>query len=113
MGSWRSPRRGAPVSAAERCSRATVSELQVAVHVWLCCTHNECMFDCDPALILWDVVFFFLLLLLSSLCLSAAAVCDFCKKRESELYQKEVCVKELGFLTVPYLLCVCVLTCVS
>lgn len=26
----------------------------------------------------------------SKLCVIAAAVCDFCKKKESELYQKEV-----------------------
>ena len=45
--------------------------------------------------------------------LSAAAVCDFCKKRESELYQKEVCVTVPYLLYLTYCVCfnVCVLTC--
>lgn len=36
------------------------------------------------------VVLKHLMFVLYNLCVIAAAVCDFCKKKESELYQKEV-----------------------
>lgn len=36
----------------------------------------------------------------SDVCVIAAAVCDFCKRKESELYQKEVCRNNESFTII-------------